>query len=85
MIYFIHILPVFEASKRFINVCSYFGRIYNDFEDLSNNSNFKPPESGFDIFQIKQLKIIFFVNGATEIKNEILEITLLIIKAKKKK
>ena len=51
---------VLEASSKdcstFVHTC---GRIYNDFEDLNNNSNFKPPESGFDICQIKQLKIIF--------------------------
>ena len=78
---------VLEASSKdcstFVHTC---GRIYNDFEDLSNNSNFKPPESGFDILPDKTVKNYFsFVNGATEIKNEILEVTLINHKGKKKK
>ena len=78
---------VLEASSKdcstFVHTC---GRIYNDFEDLNNNSNFKPPESGFDILPDKTVKNYFsFVNGATEIKNEILEVTLINHKGKKKK
>ena len=53
---------------------------------MSNNSNFKPPESGFDILPDKTVKNYFsFVNGATEIKNEILEVTLINHKGKKRK
>ena len=44
-------------------------RIYNDFEDLKENEQFKVPESGFDIYSTSDLSsFLSFVNGA--IKNE---------------
>tara|TARA_B100001248_G_scaffold174092_1_gene132020 strand:+ start:6969 stop:8540 length:1572 start_codon:yes stop_codon:yes gene_type:complete len=70
---------VLEASSKdcstFVHTC---GRVYNDFEDLKNNSSFKPPESGFDILPNKNVKHFFsFVNGSTRIKNESLKIKLI--------
>ena len=39
-------------------------RIYNDFEDLNENEQFKVPESGFDIYSDEDLdSFISFVNG----------------------
>ena len=38
-----------DNSSTFVHTC---GRIYNDSEDLENNSNWTPPESGFDIFLV---------------------------------
>ena len=78
---------VLEASSKdcstFVHTC---GRVYNDFEDLKNNSSFKPPESGFDILPNKKVKHFFsFVNGTTPIKNEILKIKLINNKGKIKK
>ena len=44
-------------------------RIYNDFEDLKENEQFKVPESGFDIYSTSDLSsFISFVNGS--IKNQ---------------
>ena len=64
-----------KESSTFVHTC---GRIYNDFEDLKNNSSFKPPESGFDILPNKEVKHFFsFVNGAAPIKNEKLNLELI--------
>lgn len=64
-----------DNSSTFVHTC---GRIYNDSEDLENNSNWTPPESGFDIFPEKSVKPFFsFVNGPTKLKNDKIKMKLI--------
>lgn len=45
-------------------------RIYNDFEDMLNNSQTQVPESGFNIYADDDREPFFaFINGAEEVKN----------------
>jgi len=56
---------VLEFHNEKFNTCVHtLGRIYNDFEDLEENSEFSVPESGFDIHETEDLNsFISFVNG----------------------
>ena len=52
-------------------------RIYNDFEDLKENEQFKVPESGFDIYSTSELSsFISFVNGPLKNENGLVEYIL---------
>ena len=53
----------FESNlgKTFVHTC---GRIYNDFDDLTQNTNQVVPESGFDLYLDKKYQPFFsFING----------------------
>lgn len=64
-----------NSCSTFVHTC---GRIYNDTEDLENNSSWTPPESGFDILPEDSIKPFFsFVNGPTSLKNEKIEMKLI--------
>ncbi len=53
------------------------GRVYNDIEDFTNNTDRKVAESGFDIYSDEALSpFISFVNGPTEITNANFDYTL---------
>lgn len=56
---------VLEYFNSDFNSCVHtIERIYNDFEDLQENDQFKVPESGFDIYQTSDLEsFVAFVNG----------------------
>ena len=56
---------VLEYYNADFNSCVHtIQRIYNDFEDLKENEQFKVPESGFDIYQTSDLEsFLAFVNG----------------------
>lgn len=56
---------VLEYYNDNFNSCVHtIGRIYNDFEDLSENEQFKVPETGFDIYANDDLSpFLSFVNG----------------------
>ena len=59
-------------------------RIYNDFEDLNENEQFKVPESGFDIHCNDDLNSFFaFVNGPLKNQDGIVEYTVTNSKSKK--
>lgn len=62
---------VLEFSNDNFSTCVHsVQRIYNDFEDLSENEQFKVPETGFDIFANDDLHgFTAFVNGPLENKN----------------
>jgi len=57
---------VLEYYNKEFNTCVHtLGRIYNDFEDLNENSTFKVPETGFDIHETDDLhSFLSFVNGS---------------------
>ena len=56
---------VLEYYNKEFNTCVHtLGRIYNDFEDMTENSTFKVPETGFDIHETDDLhSFLSFVNG----------------------
>ncbi len=59
-------------------------RVYNDFEDLSENEQFKVPESGFDIYCSSDLNsFIAFVNGPLKNNNGIIEYVITNSKSEK--
>ena len=59
-------------------------RIYNDFEDLQENEQFKVPESGFDIHDTSDLEsFIAFVNGPIENSDGIIEYEISDFESKK--
>jgi len=76
---------VLEYYNEKFNTCVHtLGRIYNDFEDLNENSEFSVPETGFDIHETDDLNsFISFVNGP--IKNEDGHIEYTITNSKSKK
>ena len=42
---------VLEYFNEKFNTCVHtLGRVYNDFEDINENEEFKVPETGFDIY-----------------------------------
>ena len=47
-----------KLGKTFVHTC---GRIYNDFDDLSQNNNQIVPESGFDLYLDKKYEPFFFL------------------------
>ena len=56
----------------FVHTC---GRIYNDFDDIQDNSEQVVPETGFDIIPHKEFKPFFsFMNGPIPVKNESIEL-----------
>ena len=59
---------VLEYYNEEFNSCVHtLGRIYNDFEDLSENEKFRVPETGFDIYETNDLNsFLSFVNGPKE-------------------
>ena len=66
---------VLEYHNEKFNTCVHtLGRIYNDFEDLNENSEFSVPESGFDIHETGDLNsFISFVNGPLQNENGCIE------------
>ena len=66
---------VLEYHNEKFNTCVHtLGRIYNDFEDLNENSEFSVPESGFDIHETEDLNsFISFVNGPLQNENGCIE------------
>jgi hypothetical protein len=59
-------------------------RIYNDFEDLNENEQFKVPESGFDIYCNHDLdSFIAFVNGPIKNQDGIVEYVITNSKSEK--
>ena len=66
---------VLEYYNKFFNTCVHtLGRIYNDFEDLQQNDEFKVPETGFDIHETNDLhSFLSFVNGPISNDDGIIE------------
>ena len=61
-------------------------RIYNDFEDLRENEQFKVPETGFDIYCTSDLdSFISFVNGPLKNQDGIIDYTVTNSKSEKLK
>ena len=59
-------------------------RIYNDFEDLNENEQFKVPESGFDIYSNQDLNsFMAFVNGPLKNKDGIVDYVITNSKSEK--
>ena len=60
------------------NTCVHtIGRIYNDFEDLTENEKFSVPETGFDIYSDKDLSsFVAFVNGPKINENGTIDYTI---------
>ncbi|MCV0411931.1 hypothetical protein [Nitrosarchaeum sp.] len=59
-------------------------RIYNDFEDLNENEQFKVPESGFDIYCDEDLEpFMAFVNGPLKNNNGCIDYTITTHKSEK--
>jgi hypothetical protein len=60
------------------NTCVHtIGRIYNDFEDMSDNEKFSVPETGFDIHSDNDLSsFVSFVNGPKINENAVIEYTV---------
>ena len=56
---------VLEYFNEKFNTCVHtLGRVYNDFEDINENEEFKVPETGFDIYETENLSsFLSFVNG----------------------
>jgi len=56
---------VLEYFNEKFNTCVHtIGRIFNDFDDLQENEEFKVPETGFDIYETEDLySFLSFVNG----------------------
>lgn len=76
---------VLEYHNESFNTCVHtLGRIYNDHEDLSENSEFKVPETGFDIHETNDLhSFLSFVNGSTTNKDGYIEYVITNSKSKK--
>ena len=76
---------VLEYHNEKFNTCVHtLGRIYNDFEDLNENSEFSVPETGFDIYETDDLNsFISFVNGPLKNEDGYIEYTITNSKSKK--
>ena len=60
------------------------GRIYNDFEDLNENEQFKVPESGFDIYCNDDLvSFMSFVNGPIKNHDGVVDYVVTNLKSEK--
>ena len=66
---------VLEYYNKDFSTCVHtLGRIYNDFEDLKENEQFKVPETGFDIHASDDLScFLSFVNGPISNSNGLIE------------
>lgn len=61
-------------------------RIYNDFEDLNENEQFKVPETGFDIYSTEDLdSFVSFVNGPLKNQDGIIDYVVTNSKSEKLK
>jgi len=76
---------VLEYHNKQFNTCVHtLGRIYNDFEDMNENSEFLVPETGFDIHETNELQsFLSFVNGT--IKNPSAKIEYIVTNFKSEK
>ena len=76
---------VLEYHNELFNTCVHtLGRVYNDFEDLNENSMFKVPETGFDIHETDDLHSFFsFVNGSIVNQDGYIEYVITNSKSKK--
>lgn len=69
---------VLEYFNKDFSTCVHtLGRIYNDFEDLSDNEQIKVPETGFDIYSNDDLNcFLSFVNGPISNSNGQIDYTI---------
>jgi hypothetical protein len=71
-----------EKTSCVVHTC---GRIYNNYDDQINNTNYMTEESGFDIIHKKNYKPFFsFVNGGEKILNKNIRLTIINQKGLKK-
>ena len=69
---------VLEYHNEDFNTCVHtLGRVYNDFEDLKENTEFHVPETGFDIHETDDLNsFLSFVNGPIPNQDGIIDYTV---------
>jgi hypothetical protein len=71
-------------NKNFDTYVHTIGRVYNDFEDLTENQEFKVSETGFDIYADDDLSSFFaFVNGPISNDNGLIEYEITNFESKK--
>ena len=76
---------VLEYHNEQFNTCVHtIGRIYNDFDDMKENSEFLVPETGFDIHETSDLNsFLSFVNGPIHNSDGYVEYTVTNSKSEK--
>ena len=76
---------VLEYYNKEFNTCVHtIGRIFNDFDDLQENEEFKVPETGFDIYESEDLcSFLSFVNGPIKNHEGVIKYTVTNSKSEK--